>query len=253
MATLTVTVITKNAERKLNDCLSAAAAIADEIIVIDSGSTDNTVAIAKQFTKYVYSMDWPGFGVQKQRAVDKATSEWILSIDADEVMTPELCQHIKATLKQPKYNGYEIKRYWVLGGKTIRYCDSNQMILRLFKKDQGRFTPDTVHERIELKGPVGRINGSLLHYSVVDMHDWISKLNLYTTLTADDRYRRHKKSSLLKACASGCLSFIKFYFIKRGFLDGRMGFIVAVNWAVGSYYKHVKLAFHDDFHPNDKL
>ncbi len=247
MTTLSITLITKDAERTLDACLKAAASIADEIIIIDSGSTDNTLTIAQSYTKHVYPMDWPGFGIQKQRAIEKASCEWVLSIDADEILTPELCQSIKTTIHHAEHAGYELERLWVIGEKIIRHCDTNPWIVRLFKKEQGNCSVDTVHEKMVVSGSIGRLQGPLLHYSTVDMHHWLSKINLYSTLSANNNYQKQKKSSLTKACFAAFLAFIKFYFLKRGFLDGRIGFVVAVNWAAGSYYKHIKLALHDDF------
>ncbi|MGZ5008247.1 MAG: glycosyltransferase family 2 protein, partial [Methylobacter sp.] len=152
---LSAVIITKNEAGHIARCLESIS-WADEIIVLDSGSEDDTVAICRRYTDKVYQTDWPGFGIQKQRAVDKAGGDWILSIDADEVVSPELRLEIENALRQERYNGYEIPRLSSYCGRQMRHGGWwPDHVLRLFRRDCGRFTDAVVHERIIVQGEIG--------------------------------------------------------------------------------------------------
>ncbi|MGZ5622199.1 MAG: glycosyltransferase family 2 protein, partial [Methylobacter sp.] len=214
----------------------------DEIIVLDSGSEDDTVAICRQYTDKVYQTDWPGFGIQKQRAVDKVCGDWILSIDADEVVSPELRLEIENALRQEHYNGYEIPRLSSYCGKQMRHGGWwPDHVLRLFRRDFGRFTDAVVHERIIVQGQIGQLTTPLLHDAFVDLDEVLHKVNSYSTLGAALLYQQGVRSSLSKAILKGLWTFIRTYWIKAAILDGRQGLMLSISNAEGAYYKYLKL------------
>lgn len=239
---LSVILITKNAEKILEACLSAVKSIADEIIILDSGSEDNTLEIAKQFTSHVISTDWPGFGIQKQRALDRATGDWVLSIDADEVLSDALQKEISEVVRRSDYDAFEINRIMIFAQKPVS-CFGKEYCLRLFKRDKAYFSKDMVHERVVCNEKIHKLKHPLFHYSYNSIDHWIDKMNLYTTLSIQSK----KKSSVSKAIVSSILTFFKFYFLKGGIFGGRMGFVISLNWVMGNYYKYLKLALNKDF------
>jgi glycosyltransferase involved in cell wall biosynthesis len=249
MVQLSVVMITKNAERLLDLVLEKAAQVADEIIIMDALSTDQTLEIASKYSAKIVTQPWLGFGLQKQKALDLAVGEWVLSLDADEVLTEELIvsiNRLKETRFQGPYQGYEIKRPLVFAGEVLRWTVS-LWVLRLFKRSEAHFTPQLVHERLVLEGPVGRIHsGDLLHYSYESVSDWVSRMNRYTDLSVQEK-KSSKKTSITFAVLSGIVVFLKIYVLKRGFLDGKMGFVFACNWGLSNYLKYLKLALMDDF------
>ena len=148
---LSVTIITKNEEDRIADCLSSVAEIADEIIVLDSGSDDKTVEICKRYTDKVFETDWPGYGIQKQRALEKASGDWVLAIDADERLTPELADEIRTVLdSNPEEVAFKTKWAVVVFGKQLNYGRSARYVLRLFRREGARFSEDIVHEKVIL-------------------------------------------------------------------------------------------------------
>lgn len=238
---LSVIVITKNEAGHIARCLESVSWV-DEIIVLDSGSTDDTVPICRRYTDKVYQTDWPGFGIQKQRAVDKATGDWILSVDADEVVTPELRAEIEKVLQQAHYSGYEIPRLSSYCGRQMRHGGWwPDYVLRLFRHDCGRFSDSAVHETIIVQGPVGRMQSPLLHDAFINLDEVLHKVNCYSTLGAQMLYQRGVRSSLGKAILKGFWTFIRTYLIKAAILDGRQGLMLSVSNAEGTYYKYLKL------------
>lgn len=241
MAELSVIVITKNEAANIRACLESVA-WASEIIVVDSGSTDDTVAIARKFTPHVYVHDWPGFGAQKNRALDYATREWIFSIDADERVTPELRAEIEAVLAKPKEDAYRVPRLSSFCGRFMRHSGwYPDYVLRLFRREKGRFSDALVHESVQLRGSVSHLRQPLLHYSYRDFEDVIAKLNSYSAASAAMLQRRGKRGGLSAAISHGLWAFIRTYFLRAGFLDGREGFMLAVMNAENSYYRYIKL------------
>jgi len=238
---LSVVIITKNEAGHIGRCLESVA-WADEIVVLDSGSEDDTVAICRQYTDKVYQTDWPGFGLQKQRAVDKVTGDWILSIDADEVVTAELRAEIETALQQNHYKGYEIPRLSSYCGRQIRHGGWwPDYVLRLFRRDCGRFTDSVVHESIIVQGQVGHLKSPLLHDAFINLDEVLHKVNSYSTLGAEMLYQRGVRSSLGKAILKGLWTFIRTYWIKAAILDGRQGLMLSISNAEGAYYKYLKL------------
>lgn len=238
---LSVVVITKNEAAHIGRCLESVA-WAEQIIVLDSGSDDDTVAICRRYTDRVYQTDWPGFGIQKQRAVDKADGDWIFSIDADEVVTPELRAEIEQAMQSERYKGYEIPRLSSYCGRQMRHGGWwPDYVLRLFRRDCGRFTDAAVHESIIVEGEVGRLKSPLLHDAFINLDEVLHKVNSYSTLGAEMLYRRGVRSSLTKAVFKGIWTFIRTYWLKAAFLDGRQGFMLSISNAEGTYYKYMKL------------
>jgi len=238
---LSIIIITKNEEKNIRRCL-ASIQWADEIIIVDSGSTDNTLKIASEFTNKIYSTDWPGYGKQKNRALNYATQDWILSLDADEEVSAPLAEKIKTIIKsQDGFDGYKIPRPVVFLNHIIKYASGSSFDVRLFKRTLGKFTDVDVHETLIINGTIGKLNDPIYHYSFGDIDTIINKMNKYTTLVATQRIENGKRGSIFKAITHSLWMFFKIYFFKRGFLDGRAGFILAVSFAEGAYYRYVKM------------
>ncbi len=239
---VSVILIVKDEARQIARCLESVT-WAEEIIVLDSGSRDQTVEICRRYTPHVYCTDWPGFGPQKQRALEYATQEWVLSLDADEYLSPALCQEIHQAICSPHYVGYQIPRLSTYCGREMRHGGWwPDPVLRLFRRDCARFSSDLVHERVVVTGAVARLHAPLQHEAFVDLEEVLAKVNHYSTLAAVSAYQRGVRSSLPKAVAKGWWSFVRTYLLRRGFLDGREGLMLALSNAEGSYYKYLKIA-----------
>jgi glycosyltransferase involved in cell wall biosynthesis len=240
MARLSVIIITKNEALNIRECLESVK-WADEIIVVDSGSTDDTVAICHEYTAHIYSHDWPGFGVQKNRALSYATGEWVLSLDADERVTPELHAEIVAVINNGSLDGYEIPRLSSFCGRYMHHSGwYPDYVNRLFRRGHGRFTDDLVHERVIISGTLGRLKHNLLHESFRDLAQLLGKMNHYSSAGAEMMTQKGRDASLSQAIFHGLWAFIRSYFLRAGFLDGREGFMLAVSTAEGTYYRYVK-------------
>lgn len=246
MLTLSVIIITKDAASDIRRCLDSVK-WADEIIVIDSGSSDATLAICAEYTPHIYSTDWPGFGIQKNRALAKAHGKWILSIDADEALSPELTEEIKQLIYDPttREDAYLIQRISYFLGKKINYGDwRNDKVVRLFQnKVTIQFTPVIVHEKIVGYDKLGQLRQVIVHNTVKTMSQVLIKLENYSTFGAQLAFQQGKKTNLFKAIVHGLWSFIRGYFIRLGLLDGREGFILAFSNASGVFYRYVKLFY----------
>src|SRR5690554_1020525 len=234
--------IAKNEQNTISRCLDSVGWM-DEIIVVDTGSTDHTVEICHQYGVKVFEIKWTGFGNAKRFAVEQASYDWIFSIDCDEVMTSDLQKKIRRILEQPElFEGYCIKRCTYYLGKQINWCGWNHDYpLRLFNRKYGTFNNAIVHESVCLCGRKGRIEEHLLHYSYPDIKTHISKINHYTELGAKRLLEKGKKSSPVAAYEHGLVKFIKMYFIQQGFLDGIEGLILAIVSAFGVHLKYLKL------------
>lgn len=246
MLILSVIIITKNSGNDIRRCLESVK-WADEIIVLDSGSADNTVEICREYTSHIIATDWPGFGVQKNRALAKAQGKWVLSIDSDEELSVELIDEIKQIIQDPNLHeeAYRIKRISYFCGKKINYGDwRNDKVVRLFKnKATIQFAPVIVHEKVVGYEQLGHLKQLIFHYTMKNMSQVLIKLEEYSSFGAQLAYQQHKKTSLRKAVFRGFWCFFRGYFIRGGFLDGREGFILALSNAAGVFYRYVKLLY----------
>jgi glycosyltransferase involved in cell wall biosynthesis len=242
-ATISAIVITKNEAENIEDCLNSLS-FANEIIVYDSGSDDNTVQLAEQFTKNIFVTDWPGDGPQKNRALSKATSDWVICLDADERVSQELANEIKLNINNTNKSGFILPFQSFYCGKAIRFGDwRNESHLRLFKRTGSKFTEDEVHCHCKVDGQIGKLKHFVYHYPFRRLDKMLLKLNEYSSKSAQAKFSNNKKSSLFTALTHGIWTFLRGYFIKLGFLDGREGFILAVSNAEGTYYRYLKLMY----------
>ncbi|MGA8146068.1 MAG: glycosyltransferase family 2 protein [Gallionellaceae bacterium] len=241
MASLSVIIITRNEAANIRACLESVA-WADEIIVVDSGSDDDTVDICREFTPHVYVHDWPGFGAQKNRALGYATADWVLSLDADERVTPELRTDIETAIHEGQADGFEIPRLSSFCGRFMRHSGwYPDYVVRLFRRGSARFSDDLVHERVLVDGSTAQLDGMLLHYAYDDMEEVLHKVNQYSSAGAQMMQQRGRQATLTGAVLRGLWSFMRTYFLRAGFLDGREGFMLAVSNAEGTYYRYLKL------------
>ncbi len=238
---LSLIIIAKNEESQISKFLESVKWV-DEIIVLDSGSTDKTVSICKEFTPHVFETDWQGFGIQKQRALEKATGDWVLSMDADEIISPQLRAEIEHAINQNQFDAFLLPRLSSYCGKFIKHGGwYPDYILRLFRREIARFTDDIIHEHAVVEGKIGKLTAPILHESYSDFSEVLEKVNSYSTLQAQKLASHDVKSSLSKAIFRALWKFIQTYFVKAGFLDGMHGLMLAISSAEGVYYKYLKL------------
>ena len=241
---LSVIIIAQDEADRIEPCLQSVANWADEIIVLDSGSSDNTVEIARRYTDQVFETDWPGYGPQKQRALEKANCEWVLSIDADERVSPELRHDIDAVLNDnPECVGYRTPWAVMVYGHRMDFGRSARSPMRLFKREGSRFTDAQVHEHVVLpKGQKGALEGRLYHYTHRNYGHALQKSAKYAWLGGQKRFAAGKwGGGLLIAALRSLWNFILIYFLRLGFLDGPVGFVVAVTYAQGAFNKYAAL------------
>ena len=243
MPTLSAILITRNEEANLEDCLASLDGLATQIVVVDTQSTDRTLAIAQRYGALISSPpDWPGFGPQKNRALDLASEDWVLSLDADERLTPELRAEIMGVLDKPQTDCYAIPRLSWYCGRFMRHSGwTPDYVDRLFKRGSARFSSDLVHERLIPKGPVLRLKNQMLHYSFMNLAQVQEKMERYSTASAQQAFARGKTASPLKAIVHGAWSFFRTYILRAGFLDGPQGFSLACSNAQGTYLRYMKL------------
>ncbi|MFL6648662.1 MAG: glycosyltransferase family 2 protein [Sulfurifustis sp.] len=238
---LSVVVITRNVAGELPACL-ASVAFADEIIVVDSGSTDDTVAVAARHGACVLRQEWLGYGPQKQYGVQQARNRWVLCVDADERVSERLRASIVATLASPTKAAYAMARCNRFMGRWLRHGEGYpDWSVRLFDRERARWSDDAVHERVLTNGPVGRLDGDLMHESETGIAAYLEKQNRYTTLQAESLLARGKRVSLGRLVLSPLFRFIKFYFLRLGFLDGVPGLVHISIGCFNSFIKYAKL------------
>jgi glycosyltransferase involved in cell wall biosynthesis len=240
---LSVIVITHNECANIADCLSSLR-FADEVIVLDNASSDGTADIARSFgARVAVTKDWLGFGPQKNRALALAQNDWVLSIDADERVSPELAEQIRQVVLSDVGMAYEIPRLTQFCGQWIRHCGwTPDYVLRLFKRGSAHFSDDLVHERVVLKeGVPRRLMAPLLHYSYPTPAHYWRKLEQYSQAWAQQRFALGQKTSMLRAGLAGVVAFSRSYFFRLGFLDGAMGFAVCTMQAQAAFGKYFAL------------
>ena len=244
MPTLSVILITRNEEANLDDCLTSLDGIAQQIVVVDTNSSDRTLEIAKKHGATISQpTDWPGFGPQKNRALDLANGEWVLSLDADERVTPSLKSEILTAIQHNAHvDCFAIPRLSWYCGRFIRHSGwSPDYVHRLFKRGTARFSDDLVHERLIPNGQVTKLENPLLHYSFMNYSQVLQKLDRYSTASAEQAFAKGKTSSPLKAVLHGAWAFFRTYILRAGFLDGPQGFALAISNGQGTYYRYMKL------------
>jgi glycosyltransferase involved in cell wall biosynthesis len=240
---LSVIVITKNEERNIEDCLNSVR-WAQEIVVVDGGSEDKTLELARKFTSKVFVKPWEGYGASKNFAVEQCTGAWVLWLDADERVTDELGKEIQAITNQNTMPlaVYEMPRKAFFLGRWIRHCGWYPgYVPRLFKKGAGRFSENKVHERFEFDGVVGKLQSDLLHYTDPNLWHYFEKFNRYTTLAADDMMEKRTIFRVSQLIVRPVWVFIRMYVVKLGFLDGIQGFILSVLSSCYVFTKYAKL------------
>lgn len=238
---LSAVVITLDAGATLSECLESVR-FADEILVVDSGSRDATRAIAERHGARFLEQEWLGYGRQKQCGVDRAANDWVLCLDADERVSPQLAAAIAEALRAPRFFAYDMPRRNRFMGRWLRhgegYPDPN---LRLFHRGHARWSDDPVHEHVLPATPVGRLSGDLLHETEATLADYIDKQNRYTTLQAERLHAQGKRVGAARLALSPLARFVKFYFLRLGFLDGVPGLVHIAIGCGNSFMKYAKL------------
>lgn len=244
---ISVLIVTYNEAHNIEACLRSVS-FAKEIIVIDSGSTDQTVSLAKQYTPHVFVTDWPGDGPQKKRAFEKATQDWILILDADEQVTPELAEELTKICvpitrdTKNRISGYDIPYQSYYFGHAIKFGDwHGEKHLRLFNRHYGEISPNVVHCQVKLTGKKSQTRGKITHHPFRTLDQLIHKMNVYSSESAKHKFAHEKQASLFTALSHGFWCFLRGYILKLGFLDGKPGFMLALSNAHGTYYRYLKL------------
>lgn len=243
MSLLSVVIITRNEENNLARCLQSVD-WADEVIVMDSHSIDKTRQIAGEYGAKVHTCDWRGYGPAKQEGVRQARGKWILSLDADEEISSALKSDINNVISQNGSDtaGYVVPRRTRFLGRWIYHCGwYPDPVLRLFRRDRGNFNDAVVHEKVIVDGKIGHLSGEILHYSYPSLEEYFRKFNHYTTLGAEEAFRRGRTAGTMHLVVSPFISFIRHYFIRRGFLDGMEGFIISILSSCAVFVKYAKL------------
>ncbi len=248
---LSVAIITFNEAERLPKTLDSIKDLADEIVIIDSNSTDDTIDIAKSYGAKTYTQTWLGYAEQKNLALEKCSNDWILCLDADEVVTQELAEDINNAILEDDYYAFEVNRRTFYLGKLLKkaWQPDNRLRLVNISKSNAKWVGEFVHEELQVNTEIAVLDGELIHYSYKDITDHFEKTIKYAKLSAESYYVRRKKVSMFKAFGSAKFSFIKLYFLKMGFKDGMQGLIAAVSAFV---YTFLKYAYLWDMYRNEK-
>lgn len=238
---LSVAIITRNAASQLEDCL-ASVTFAEEVVVVDSGSTDGTIELARRHGARVIAKEWLGFGPQKQFAVEAASHDWVLCLDADESLSKDLRDSIIAELKAPRGFVYAMPRCNRFLGRWLRHGEGYpDWSVRLFHRKHARWSNDAVHEKVVTALPILRLRGDLLHDSAETLEKYLDKQNRYTSLQAELLRDAGRRANLLHLLFSPSLRFVKFYLLRLGFLDGVAGLVHITIGCMNSFNKYAKL------------
>ena len=238
---ISVVIITGNEENNIKDCLKSAT-WANEIIVVDSESTDKTVELAKEFTDKVYIHKWQGYSAQKTLAIGYAKNEWVVSLDADERITKALADEIlNYDLENIKFDAFKMRRENYFLGKKINYCGwGNDYQLRLFKKSKTILNNRMVHEGFIVDGKISQLNNSIIHYSYKNLKDGFNKINEYSSLEAEEK-NKSRKITALRIVLYPIIAFIQHYFLRSGFRDGKHGLLISLMHAITKLQVQMKI------------
>jgi len=238
--TISAIIICENEQDNIAECLGTLA-FCDEMIVVDSGSSDETTEIAKGLGAKVHvAADWQGFGVQKQRALDLATSDWVLSVDADERIPDRLRHEIETAVRDSRFSGFLINRLsWFLGQPMRHGGWHPDRILRLARRERAHFKPVVVHERLVGDGEFGRLSEPMIHYSYRTIDDVLAKMRRYALDSAESRRRQGISGGLFAAVLRGSFSFFRTYVLQAGFLDGRRGLVAAIARSQETFWRYL--------------
>lgn len=238
---ITVTIITLNEEGNISACLESVK-WADEIIVSDSGSTDKTKALCRGYGAKVFDDSWNGYGKQKNLCARRAANLWVLNVDADERITPELKDEIFNALSADSFDGYFIPRKNFFGNTWVKHCgwypDYN---LRLYRTDKGAFSERRVHEAVIVDGQRAYLKNPLSHHTYKDTEDYLKRMERYSTLSAEELFNNGKKATIADIYLRPAFTFFKMYLLKLGFLDGRLGLLLSRLYARYTFEKYSKL------------
>lgn len=242
MSRLSVAIITYNEEEEIKDCLESVK-WADEIVVVDSFSTDKTLDICRQYTNKVFQHEWSGYSNQKNYAINVTTNPWILILDADERVSERLTKEIKEILdKDLGVDGYYIPRKSYFLGRWIRYGGwYPDYSIRLFRKDKGRFEQREVHESVRINGKTAKLKNHLEHYTYRNLSEYIQRMDRYSTLAAMEMVGEGRRSGPRNILFRPILTFFRMYILKQGFREGIYGLLLAVLYSYYTFLKYAKL------------
>lgn len=242
MEKITIAIITKNEERNIRDCLESVK-WADEIVVVDNGSTDHTLSICKEYGARVFQEEWKGYSGQKNSAIEKAGNEWVLNLDADERVSPELRQEMQKCLEENQdVDGYWIPRKNFFLGRWIRYCGwYPDLNLRLFRRSRGRFGERAVHERVEVQGKTLTLTQPLIHETYRSLSDFFQRMDRYSSLAAGEMLREGRKFRSIDPVFRPPFTFLQMYVLRAGFLEGYLGMVLSVLYSYYTFAKYIKL------------
>ena len=239
---VSIAIITKNEEQRLASCLESVAGKVLEIVVVDSGSSDRTLAIAGRFGARIFSHPWQGFGCQKQFAIDQCTSPWVLVLDADERLPEEAIAAIARELDAPAHAAYAFPRKNIVNGRWIRHGGWwPDRVVRLFQRGRGRMSTAPVHERLLIDGSTGVIDCPILHFSVLSLSQTLAKIDQYSSIGAAELAAAGRSTTIFAAFFRGLWAFIHGYLLRLGLLDGEQGLLIAVTDAMNTFCKYSKL------------
>lgn len=240
-SSISATIITKNEAANIAACIESLS-WADEIVVVDSGSTDETVAIAKRYTEKVFVETWQGQGRQKNRAAELASGPWILSVDADERVSSELAREIRQAVASGDAAVYAMRRKNLYKGQWVRHCGWwPDWVKRLFRKGEARFSDDVIHDSLHSERPVRKLAAPLEHHSFHSPEDFLMRAYWYAHHQARELHRKGRRASVWTAVSHGAFALLQTYFLRLGFLDGAAGLLVAVSNGVGVFYRYMML------------
>lgn len=242
MSPVSVVIITKNEASSIAACIASVSGLADEVVVLDSGSSDGTRELCVAAGARVIETDWPGFGAQKNRAVQAARNDWVLCLDADERVSPELLAGIRLALVNPAFTAYRFARRNRFLGRYLYHGEGYpDWSLRLFDRRFAQWSSDPVHEKVVASCAVGELAGDLLHESAESLESYLTKQNRYTSLAADSEAAKKRPVSAARMVLSPVFRFFKFYVLRAGFRDGIPGLVHIAIGCFNSFIKYAKI------------